>query len=118
MRSKFWILKGNMLVQSVIRKCGTCKQIEGASYKYNDAPSLPSIRLSTNPAFTHNAIDYAGPLYVRNIYDSKEMFKCWIFLLTCSSIRAIILDFVPDYGSPSCIRSLWGIFSRRGIPQI
>ena len=117
MRSKFWISKGPMLVQSVIRKCRTCKQIEGAPYKYPDAPSLPSARLSTNPAFTHTAIDYAGPLYVRNIYDSKGMFKCWIFLLTCSSTRAIILDLVPDYGSPSCIRSLRRFFSRRGVPQ-
>ena len=60
-------------------------------------PPLPQSRVSDDLAFSQVGVDFAGPLYVRNIYNSDtEMHKCHIALFTCASTRAIHLELTPD----------------------
>ena len=48
-------------------------------------------------AFTNIGVDFAGPLYVRDIYDkSKRMHKCYIALFSCANTRALHLEFIPS----------------------
>ena len=84
---------------------------------YPETPAIPAHRLSMSPPFTYTALDYAGPVYVKDIYnDTNVTYKAWIFLYTCSSTRSLCLDLVPDYSAPTCIRGLRRFFSRRGTP--
>ena len=38
-------------------------------------------RLAFEPAFSLSGIDYAEPLFVKNICYSQNMYKAWIFVL-------------------------------------
>ena len=65
-------------------------------------------------------VDYAGPLYDKNIYNSglNDMCKAWLVIITCASSRGIYLDLVPDCISESCIKVLRRFISNRGSPQV
>ena len=74
--------------------------------------------LSDKFAFIYSAVDYAGPLYVNNIYGKLQTFKCWVVLFTCASTTCINLDLVPDCSSSSCVRVLKRFFADRGVPAL
>ncbi|XP_057302253.1 uncharacterized protein LOC130636526 [Hydractinia symbiolongicarpus] len=112
-RSKFWIPKARNYIKQLIRQCYLCRYYEGKSYAYPVSPALPKSRLSNHHPFKHTGLDYAGPLYVRNVYHGGSMYKAWVFLFTCTSTRALHLDLVPDASSSGCIRSLRRFFSER-----
>ena len=86
LRSRFWITKGRQVVKKIISKCTLCRKSEGKSYGIPAARALPDFRLSEDFAFTRVRVDYAGPLYVKDIYSpSKDMYKSHIALYTCAS---------------------------------
>ena len=91
---------------------------EGNPFQYPARLDLPSYRLSDNFAFTYSAVDYAGPLYVNNIYGKLQTFKCWIVFFMCASARFIYLDLIPDCSSPSCACVLKRFFAARGVPTL
>lgn len=116
-RSRYWIVRGRQVVKKIIARCLTCKRLEGKSYGVPPAPPLPEYRLDNDVAFSRVGVDYAGPLFVKNIYskDSK-MYKAYIVLYTCASSRAVHLDLAVDATSETFIRSFKRFMSRRGIP--
>ena len=73
---------------------------------YPPAPDLPSTRVAFAPAFTHTDVDYAGPVFVKNIYDSQNMYKAWIFIFICAYSRVICLELVPSCDAAKCINTL------------
>ena len=118
-RSQFWIIKGRQAVKDVLSKCITCKKIQGRAFSSPPPPPLPSFRVSDDLAFSKVGVDFAGPLYVKNIYQSKgDMFKCYIALFTCASTRAVHLELTPDLTAKSFLRVLKRFFGRRGIPNL
>ena len=48
---------------------------------------------------------------------SNTLHKVWIFLFTCCSSRALVLDLVPDCSATTAIRGLRRFFARRGVPS-
>ena len=118
-RSQFWITNGRQAVKDVLSKCITCKKIQGRAFSSPPPPPLPSFRVSDDLAFSNVGVDFAGPLYVKNIYQSKgDMFKCYIALFTCASTRAVHLELTPDLTAKSFLRVLKRFFGRRGIPNL
>ncbi|KAK6172490.1 hypothetical protein SNE40_016128 [Patella caerulea] len=116
-RTKYWVVRGRQIIKSVISKCVICRKLEAKAYGTPIAPPLPSFRLSDDFAFSHIGIDYAGPLFVKDIYSkSEDMHKVYIALYTCASSRALHLDLVPDASSTTFIRSFKRFIGRRGIP--
>ena len=80
--------------------------------------ALPDFCLSEDFAFTRVGVDYAGPLYVKDIYSpSKDMHKSHMALYTCASSRAIHLDLVPDNTTQSFVKSFKRFIGRRGTPS-
>ena len=67
-RAQFWIIKGRQAVKDMLSKCVTCKKIQGRAYSSPPTPPLPSFRVSDDLAFSKVGVDFAGPLYVKNIY--------------------------------------------------
>ena len=97
--------------------------MEGKSYDYPKLPPLPSCRVSRDFAFAYTGIDYAGPLYVKNIFSkykdfSASVFKCWIALFTCANSRSVFLDLVSDCSGEACVSVLHRFISCRGAPKI
>lgn len=93
LRESFWILKGRQAVKRVLKRCVTCRKLEGLPYSSYNSPDLPSFRVSDDPPFTHTGLDFVGPLYTRpDGNQEKENAKCYICLFTCASTRAVHLE--------------------------
>jgi len=90
--SKYWSLKGHSLVRALIHGCIVCKKLEGAPYDCSPPPPLPQYRLKDDPAFTQTAVDFGGPLHVKDTKTSKM----WICLFTCLVTTAVHFDIVFD----------------------
>ena len=119
LRSDYWICKGRQIVKTQLSKCVNCKRLTGKPYDTPKAPPLPSYRVSEDLAFTFVAIDFAGPLYVKDIYHQDgPLHKCYIALFTCASTRALHLELVPDLRAPTFIRALKRMLSRRGLSSL
>ena len=67
-RLQFWIIKRRQAVKNVLTKCITCKRIQGRAFSSPPPLPLPSFRVSDDLAFSKVGVDFAGPLYVKNIY--------------------------------------------------
>ena len=66
-------------------------------------------------AFSKIGIDYAGPIFVKNIFRHEStMFKSYIIIITCASSRGIHLELVLDMGAEALIRALKRFQARRG----
>ena len=74
-RTKFLITKPRNYIRRIIKKCVICNRHEGNPFQYPATPDLPSYRLSDKFALTYSAVDYAGPLYVNNIYGKLQTLK-------------------------------------------
>ena len=66
--TKFWISKSRNQVKPIIKKCLVLQRHEGKAFSYLPPPDLPSIRLIKDFPFTYTGVDYAGPLYVKDVY--------------------------------------------------
>ncbi|KAK3750791.1 hypothetical protein QZH41_006585 [Actinostola sp. cb2023] len=110
--------KGRQEVKNVLSKCVVCKKVIGKACEGPPAPPLPQFRVSDDPAFSKIGVDYAGPLFVKNIYGKgTEMNKCYVALFTCGSTRAIHLELTPDLCATSFMRVLKRFIGRRGLPS-
>ena len=66
-------------------------------------------------------VDFAGPLYVKDIYSrNKNLNKCYLLLFTCSKTRALPLHLeITQYISAnSVILALRRFMARRGNPRL
>ncbi|XP_068670957.1 uncharacterized protein [Montipora foliosa] len=119
LRSCFWVVKGRQAVKTVIGKCSVCKKIEGRSYAVPRSPPLPEFRLSDEFAFSRVGVDFAGPMYVRDIFaKGGGMNKVYIALFTCATSRAVHLELVPSLTAESFIKALARFKGRRGTPTL
>ena len=115
-RSKYWIIRGRSLVKAIIHKCVICKRFDGKPLKGPPAPPLPAFRVNEAPPFTSAAVDFAGPVYIRNQGVSTSN-KVWICLFTCCVTRAVHLELVLDLSAVTFVRCLKRFTARRGLPQ-
>ena len=100
-------MKARNFIKIVLRNCIIHRKHEGQPYKYPPEPPLPRERVACEQAFSYCGIDYAGPVFIKNIYGSdNRLYELWISLIACSSSRAIYLDLVIDSSGPACINIL------------
>lgn len=118
-RQEYWIPRGRNFVRKVVKSCWLCNYFEGKTFPYPNPPDLPESRLTDDRAFSNVGLDYAGPVYVKNVYgDLTDIFKCWIALITCASIRGVYLDLVADSSSTECIEMIKRLIARFGAPSL
>ena len=80
---------------------------------------LPEFRISDDFAFTSVGVDFAGPVYVKDVFSKKgEMNKAYITLFTCATCRAVHLELVPNLSAESFISALIRFKGRRGTPAL
>ena len=116
LRSGFWVTKGRQAVKKVIRKCVTCKRIQGQSYEVPKASQLPEFRVKEKHAFSSVGIDFARPLYVK--LTSVQNKKVYLALFTCGVSRALHLELVPDLSTETFLRCFKRFVCRRGVPSL
>ena len=83
--------------------------------KFLLAPPIPDFRLSDKFAFTRVGVDFAGPMFVKDVFSKKgEMNKLYIALFTCATSRAVCFE-PESLSAESFIRALTRFKGRRGI---
>ena len=116
-RCKYWLIKGQSTVITIIRKCVTCRLIQAKCVQPPPTPLLPEHRVSCDFPFQYVGVDYAGPLYVRDNYSkSAELFKAYILVFTCATTRCTHLELVTDFTTETLILAIKRFISRRGKP--
>ena len=60
--------------------------MEGKHYDYSEAPSLPDFRVQKEFCFSYCGIDYARPLFVKNIYINQ------IWMLSINKYKNLLLE--------------------------
>ena len=107
------------MVDSAVTRCVTCIRWQKKPGKGPESPDLPRFRLSCDFAFSSTGVDYAGPLYVKAIYNpGTVIYKTYMLLFTCATTRNIHLELTPDMESESLIRALRRFLSRRGYVKL
>ena len=117
-RERFWAPRGREAVKRILRKCATCRRVEGAPYRPPPTPDLPMERVTLDPPFAHTGLDFIGPLYIHDGKSSKEKGsdKVYICLFTCASTRAIHLELTTSLSIDSFLLAFRRFVSRRGLP--
>ena len=99
-----------------IGKCSVCKKIEGRSYPVLPPRALPEFQLSDEFAFTRVGEDFAGPVYVKDVFSKKgDMNKGYITLFRCATSRTH-LELAPNLSAESFLSALIRFKERRGTP--
>ena len=97
-RSTFWIPKGRQAVKEVIRGCHLCRKLEGLAYPAPVTADLPDFQVFGGRMFQTAGVDFAGPLYVKDVYPHRKtnINKTYIALMTCSTSRMVNLELTPE----------------------
>ncbi|XP_071043089.1 uncharacterized protein [Parasteatoda tepidariorum] len=112
-RSNFWIIRGREAIKRVLYKCLPCKLSQASRSQQIEAP-LPRDRITPCLPFTTIGIDFAGPLYVRNL---KPLNTAYIALFTCSTTRAVHIELVSDLTTDKFLMALKRFVGRKGVPH-
>ena len=118
-RIKYSIIKGRQTVITVLKNCFMCNLVKGKFIVPPKTPSLPNFRVNCSFAFEIVGVDFAGPLYVKDIYSRNEdLNKCYLLLFTCATTRALHLEITQDVCANSVILALRRFMTHRGNPRL
>ena len=117
MRSRYWICRRRPIAKGLLKNCVVYTQEHKKPLVGPPQPKLSSFRLSQTYPFENTGLDYAGPLFVKSIFDDpyNKTFKFYILLFTCAITRNIHLELTPSMDTNSLIRAIIRFRSRRDI---
>ena len=116
--SQYSIMKHRNFIEKIIHECSTCKHYEGKPYSYPEEPPLLKRCVSKDHVFSYIGIDYAGSIYINNVYDRDfNMYNACIVIVTCSSSRALCFDVVKNCSSALSVNMLKRSISQNGAPK-
>ena len=108
--SGYWIIGCSALVSKVIHACTTCRKLRARTAEQKMA-DLQWDRVTPSPHFTHCAVDYFGPFYMK---EGRKELKRYGVLFTCLASRAIHLEVAYNLETDSYINALRRFTCRRG----
>uniref|UniRef100_A0A8D9ACD9 Integrase catalytic domain-containing protein n=1 Tax=Cacopsylla melanoneura TaxID=428564 RepID=A0A8D9ACD9_9HEMI len=112
LRNDYWLTSGRTEIKRILKSCDTCKMFNSKPYATPEFSSFPNYRLQKNLAFTYSAVDYFGPLYVK---DGKSKSRSiWCLLFTCLTTRAIHLELVDSESSSDLLLAFRRFLARTG----
>ena len=114
LQNTYWICQGREVVKQILKYFVVCKKAQARPLRSPQSTYLPSYYLSNDHDFSNTGNDFAGPLYVKNIYgDSDSLFKCYIYLFTCATTRNVHLELTPSMSAQNLISCLKLFTGRR-----
>ena len=114
LRQTFWITSIRQYVRKLLRRCVTCRKVQGTAFRAPDPAPLPKLRVQEAKPFSVTGVDFTGPLYVRS---EKGTTKSYICLFTCAVTRAVHLEVVSDLSEQSFLQAFRRFSSRRSVPH-
>ena len=117
LRSQFWIVKGRLMVRTVVENCPECRRKFLAKPVGQKMAPLPASRL-TLPlrAFERIGTDFAGPFFTKQGRGKSRM-KRYLCLFTCLATRAVHLEMAYSLDTDSFINAFIRMTARRGTPS-
>ena len=64
---RYWITKVRQTVKTVLENCFICNLVKGKFIVSPKTPSLPNVRVNCTFAFESVGVDFAGPLYLKDM---------------------------------------------------
>ena len=105
-RQQYWIPRARQFIKKLLRRCVTCRKVNGKAYSAPDPPPLPSIRLVDSHPFTVTGVDFSGTIFVEKLARARKGIHLFIHLRehACCSSRSGKQPHRPIlYGSASTI---------------
>lgn len=115
--SRYWIIAGREEIREYEQECRECRRRKRKVGQQIMAP-LPEFRTGgSRKAFSHVAVDFAGPFYTKQ-GRGKSRLKRYLCVFSCMKTRAIHLE--PAFGldTDSFMNAFYRFSSRRGLPEI
>ena len=96
-RMKYWIIKGRQTVKTVSKNCFICNSVKEKFIDPPKTPRSPNFRVNCSFTFESVGVDFAKPLYVKDIYSRNDnLNKYYLLLFTCATTRALHLEITQD----------------------
>ena len=109
--SGYCIIGALNAVSHAISKCVTCRKLQGVVQKQRMA-ELPDDRMEPAPPFTNCAVDYFGPLTIK---EGRKELKRYGVLFTCMASRAVHIEVADTLETDSFISALQRFVCRREL---
>lgn len=114
LREVYWIVKGRQAVKKTVHRCLVCRKQSCRPASEPVAP-LPADRVKRSEPFAITGVDFAGPLFSREVNGSK---KTYVALFTCAVTRAVHLELVSDLSAAAFLLAFKRFVARRGISAV
>ncbi|XP_065082000.1 uncharacterized protein LOC135704456 [Ochlerotatus camptorhynchus] len=115
-RERYWPINAKLLIKRIVSKCYVC-------FRHNPKPvnqfmgNLPNYRITPSPVFSNTGVDYAGPVYLKEVGPGRKKteYKAYIVVFICLATKAIHIEVVSNLTAENFIASLQRFISRRGM---
>ena len=105
LRSRFWIVKGTLMVRTEVESCPACRRQFLAKPVGQKMAPLPMSRLTLLlRAFERVGMDFAGPFFAKQGRGKSRM-KRYLYLFTCLATRAVHLEIACSLYTDSFIHA-------------
>ena len=116
-RQRFWLLDGKNQIRKIIRNCITCIRHRPIPINYKMADLLAP-RVQSNAAFLHTAVDYFGPLYIKEKkFRNRTTLKAYGCVFVCMSTKAVHIKIVSDLTTDGVLAAFRRFISQRAVPS-
>lgn len=117
LRLTYWPINGKNMVKKVIGSCIKCFRVKPNCSKFLMG-QLPYSRVTPSRPFSQCAVDYAGPIFIKDgVRRKSQLIKAYICIFVCLAVRAVHIELVHDLTTDSFLNALKRFISRRGKPN-
>lgn len=117
LNQKYWLVNGLRQVKKITHKCLPCFRLKANCAKQLMG-SLPKQRVVASRAFETVAIDFAGPIEIKNSRIRKALIsKGYICVFVCFNTKAIHLELASDLTTETFLACFKRFISRRAMPS-
>ena len=112
-RQEFWIVRGPLLMRSIIDKC-RCRYISNKPFRIPQFPPLPETRTTYDTPFKSVGVDSSGPI---KIYDGEKWVKVYLLIFGCLGTRNINIEIMRNATASELLRTFILHCSHTCIPS-
>ena len=111
-REEYWVPTLRQLMKSVRSACWGCKRFRVLPLTAPPPGPLPTDRTHDRAAFEVIGTDFTGPIYYK--LSQKPEGKAYLVIFSCSLLRAVHLELVPNLETSMFLLCLKCFIARRG----
>ena len=115
LQSRFWIPGARRILRSIKKECIFCRKYYGKG-EDQYMGQVSDVRMKPTPPFYHTGTDLFGSFTIRDTVKRRTHGKCFGFIYTCLTTRAVHLEIAENYSTEAVLRTFKKFVSIRGYP--